>query len=79
MVVHGAVSGTKYNFLESGQGATEVDVVSPPCVADIKAKLQELMEAKHIPVYLKGLVDEDYCVNRYKASINFIESSSFFL
>lgn len=73
MVVHGAASGTKYNFLEAGQGATEVDVVSPPCVADIKEKLQELMEAKHVPVYIKGLVDEDYCVKRYKASIDFIE------
>jgi len=75
MVVHGAASGTKYNFLESGQGATEVDVVSPPCVKDIKAKLQELLEAKHIPVYIKGLdgVDEEYVTKRYQATIDFIE------
>jgi len=75
MVVHGSASGTVYNFLESGQGATEVDVVSPPCVADIKAKLQELLQAKHIPVYIKGLdgVDEEYVTKRYQATIDFIE------
>ena len=75
MVVHGASSGTIYNFLEAGQGATEVDVVSPPCVKDIKAKLQEFLESKHIPVYIKGLpgVDEAYITKRYQATIDFIE------
>ena len=73
MVVHGAASGTVYNFLESGQGATEVDVVSPPCVADIKAKLKEFLEKKHIPVYIKGFVDEAYVTKRYQATLDFIE------
>ncbi|MGP1438361.1 MAG: hypothetical protein ACTTKH_04745 [Treponema sp.] len=48
-------------------------MVSPPCVADIKAKLQEFIDTKHIPVYIKKFVDEDYCIKRYKASIEFIE------
>ena len=75
MVVNGAKSGTKYNFLESGQGATEVDVISPPCVKDIKAKLEEFLEQKRIPIYIKGLpgVDEEYVVKRYRATLDFIE------
>ena len=74
MVVHGAASGTVYNFLESGQGATEVDVVSPPCVKDIKAKIEEFLKEKHIPVYIKGLpgVDEEYVTKRYQATLDFI-------
>lgn len=73
MVVHGAASKTNYNILEGGQGGVEVDVIAPECVADIKAKLQEFKETKHIPVCLKGIISEEDALRRYEASIAFIE------
>lgn len=74
MVVKGAKSGTAYNFAKDGGGrGVEVSVIAAECVADIKAKLQEFIDEKHIPVSLKDLIKEDYAVKRYKASLDFIE------
>lgn len=74
MVVTGSKSGTIYNFAKDGGGrGVEVHVIGVECVADIKAKLEELAEKKHIPHSLKGFITEDYAVKRYKASIAFIE------
>lgn len=74
MVVTGSKSGTVYNFAKDGGGrGVEVHVIGTECVADIKAKLEDLAAAKHIPHSLKGFITEDYAVKRYKASIAFIE------
>ncbi|QEJ97526.1 ABC transporter substrate-binding protein [Treponema phagedenis] len=71
MVVHGSASGTAYSFAKDT--GTEVDILTPAHVADIKAKLAEFVEQKHIPVSLKGLITEEEALERYKASIAFIE------
>ncbi|WP_255803853.1 hypothetical protein [Treponema denticola] len=74
IVVHGSKSGTVYNFAkDGGERGVEANVKNPDCLADIKAKLEEFAASKHIPDPLKGFVNEDYAVKRYKASIAFIE------
>ena len=74
LVAQGSKSGTVYNFAKDGGGrGVEIHVIGAECVADIKAKLEELAAAKHIPHSLKGFITEDYAVKRYKASIAFIE------
>lgn len=73
MVVNGAASKTNYNILEGGQGGVEVDVIAPECVEDIKAKLREFEEKKHVPVSLKGIITEEDALKRYKAAFAFIE------
>ena len=55
MVAEGAKSGTVYSFTES-DAATEVDVIAPKCVADIKAKLEDMVAKNHVPASLKGII-----------------------
>ncbi|UTC85554.1 ABC transporter substrate-binding protein [Treponema denticola] len=74
MVVHGSKSGTVYNFAkDGGERGVEANVKNPDCLADLKAKLEEFVASKHIPVSLKDFINEDYALKRYKASIAFIE------
>ncbi|MGF7108130.1 ABC transporter substrate-binding protein [Treponema pedis] len=74
IVAHGSKSGKIYNFAkDGGERGIEANVKNPDCVADIKSKLEDFLSEKHIPASLKGFVDENYCINRYKASIAFIE------
>ena len=74
LAVHGSKSATVYNFAKDGGGrGTEIDTINAGCVADIKAKLEEFVAEKHIPLPLKGVVTEDQALKRYNASIGFIE------
>lgn len=74
MVVKGARSGIAYSFDKNGGGiGVEVSLKSPDCLSDIKAKLQEFIAVKHIPASLRDFVTENYVIQRYKASIDFIE------
>jgi peptide/nickel transport system substrate-binding protein len=72
IVTEGAKSGEVYSFSSDG-AATEVDVTVPKCVADIKAKLQDMIAAKYVPVSIKQWVTPDQAVARYKNAIAFIE------
>ncbi len=75
MVAEGSKSGTVYTFQYSEDAAiTEVDVKEPKCVADIKAKLQDLAAAKFLPASLKGFATPEEAVARYNASIKFIDT-----
>jgi peptide/nickel transport system substrate-binding protein len=72
MVAEGAASKTAYAFNDNGN-LTEVDILAQNCVADIKAKLQELAAKKWVPESLQGYVTPDAAVKAYDASIAFIE------
>jgi len=71
MVAEGAASRTVYSFSQSN-ATTEVDVIAPACVADIKAKLQEMVSKKHVPASIKDFITPADAVKRYNASIAFI-------
>ena len=72
LVAEGSKSGTVYSFTNS-DAVTEVDVVAAKCVADIKAKLEDMVAKNHVPASLKGLVTSAQAVQRYKATIAFID------
>lgn len=72
MVAEGAASKTAYAF-NSNSDFTEVDLLARDCVADIKAKLQDLAAAKAVPASLKGFVTSQGAESAYRASIVFIE------
>ena len=73
MVADGAASGTVYSFAGE-EGKTEVDVLNPKVVADIKAKLKELADSKYVPVSIKDWVKPEVAVAAYNASIKFIDT-----
>ncbi len=73
LVVEGSKSGTVYSF-SSDPAFTEVDVINPTCVADIKAKLQEFVEAKYVPDPIKQWVKPEEAVARYNGAIKFIDT-----
>ncbi len=73
LVVEGAKSGTQYSF-SNDPSVTEVDVINPKCVADIKAKLQDFIAAKYVPDSIKKWVTPDQAVARYTAAIKFIDT-----
>ena len=73
LVAEGSKSGTPYTFTAGIESLTEVDVKDVPCVADIKAKLEELAAKKFVPVSIKDFITADEAVARYNGSIAFIE------
>ena len=72
LVSEGSASKTAYSMNSDGN-FTEVDLISEKCVADIKAKLQELVDRKWVPAQLVGFVSADQAVKGYKDAIAFIE------
>lgn len=69
-----AKSGTTYSFSATKEGTTQVDVLRPTCVADIKAELQKMVAEKYVPVYIKDFLKPEVAVKRYEAAIKFIDS-----
>jgi len=72
IVADGSASKTQYVFNSNGDFA-EVDLISQQCVADIKAKLQELAAKKFVPASLVGFVTPDQAAKDYNLAIAFIE------
>jgi len=72
LVTEGSQSGTTYAITRD-PAVTEVDVLSPSCVRDVKAKLNDMINSKHIPDYIKGYVTEEEALARYRAAISFID------
>ncbi len=72
MVAVGSESGTPWNF--RGRDPDEVDLLSETCVADIRAKLQEMYDNGHVPVYVKDYMTVEEAKAAYKASIDFIDT-----
>lgn len=73
MVAEGSKSGTQYSFA-SDPSTTEVDVINPKCVADIKAKLQDFVAKKYVPDCIKQWMTPAEAVARYNAAIKFIDT-----
>ncbi|MEN6499559.1 MAG: ABC transporter substrate-binding protein [Rectinema sp.] len=73
LVAEGSKSGTQYTFAYD-PSITEVDVINPQCVADIKAKLEEFVAAKYVPDCIKQWVTPTQAVARYNAAIKFIDT-----
>lgn len=69
-----SASGTVYSFSQTKQGTTQVDVLRPSCVADIKAELQKMIAEKYVPVSIKGYITPDQAVKRYQAAVKFIDT-----
>ncbi|MCX7024989.1 MAG: ABC transporter substrate-binding protein [Spirochaetes bacterium] len=74
LVAEGSKSGTVYSFSQD-PALTEVDVIAPACLADIKAKLQEMLDAKYVPSCIQQWVKPEDAVARYKAALEFIEKN----
>jgi peptide/nickel transport system substrate-binding protein len=72
LVTEGSKSGTVYSITQD-PSMTEVDVASPACITDIKAKLQEMIEKKYVPVYIKDYMTPDKAVDAYKKAVAFID------
>jgi peptide/nickel transport system substrate-binding protein len=73
LVSEGSASKTAYAFNTDGN-LTEVDLISQQCVADVKAKLQELVDRKWVPAQLVGFVTPEQAVQGYKDAIAFIDA-----
>ncbi len=72
IVAEGNASNTVYVFNGNGD-FTQVDLISQQCVADIKAKLKEMVTRKYIPESLKGFVTSDQAVKGFNDAIAFID------
>jgi peptide/nickel transport system substrate-binding protein len=78
MIVEGAESGTAYSF-EDTAGVTEVDILVPSMVADIRAKLVQMRDAKYVPAYFAAWLDDAGLTaadlaGYYQNAINFIDA-----
>ncbi len=72
LLTENTASGTVY-CLSQDPSMTEVDVTTPACVADIKAKLNEMIEKKYVPVYIKDYMKPNEAVEAYKKALAFID------
>lgn len=72
LVAEGSKSGTQYSF-SGDPSMTEVDVINPKCVADIKATLQDFVAAKYVPDSIKQWITPEQAVARYNAALAFID------
>ncbi len=72
LVSEGSASRTVYVFNSNGD-FSEIDLISQNCVADLKAKLQELVARKYVPEGLKGFVTPEQAVKGYTDAIAFID------
>jgi peptide/nickel transport system substrate-binding protein len=73
LVAEGGKSGTAWSF-SSDPAYTEVDVLAPACLADIKAKLQEFVDTSYVPESIKQFTTPEGCIARYKAAISWIDA-----
>jgi peptide/nickel transport system substrate-binding protein len=73
-----SASGTVYAFTVA-PGVVEPDILTPSCVADIRAELVKMVAEKYVPTYLVPLLPvagktADDIANDYQMAINFIDS-----
>lgn len=73
LVTEGAASGAVYSITED-PSMTQVDVASPACVSDIKAKLSQMIEKKYVPESIKDYVKPNEAVDAYKKALAFIDT-----
>jgi peptide/nickel transport system substrate-binding protein len=73
MVSEGGKSGTSWSF-SSDPAYTEVDVLNPRCLDDIKAKLQDFIDKRWVPPSISQFTTPETCVERYKAATAWIDA-----
>jgi peptide/nickel transport system substrate-binding protein len=71
MVAEGSKSGTAWSF-SSDPAYTEVDVLSPKCLDDITAKLQQFIDTAYVPPSIRQWTTPEECITRYKAAVAWI-------
>jgi peptide/nickel transport system substrate-binding protein len=72
MVVDGGDEVKNWSF-SSDPAFTEVDVLNPKCLGDIKAKLNEFIAAQYVPPFIKDYITPEEAVARYELAIKFID------
>ena len=73
IVAHGAHSETVYSFSDTDPTAEYIDLINPVCIADIRFQLERFIAEKHIPLPLAGIISLEDALQRYRASIDFID------
>jgi peptide/nickel transport system substrate-binding protein len=73
-----SASGIVYSFTLN-PGVVEPDVLTPSCVADIRAELVKMVAEKYVPAYITPLLAAagktvDFVVAGYQSAINFIDT-----
>ncbi len=71
LVAEGSASDTTYSFTFGD--VTEVDVLTPSIVADIRAKLVELKEQQYVPLSIKDYITTEQAAASYEAAIKWID------
>ena len=71
LVAEGSASGTAYSF--SSDVGTEVDLLTPSCVKDIRAKLIEMINKNYVPASIKDYITVKEAKTRYEAAIKWID------
>jgi peptide/nickel transport system substrate-binding protein len=72
MVIEGGDEVKNWSF-SSDPAFTEVDVLNPKCLADIKAKLEEFIASEYVPPFIVDYITPAEAVARYKLAITFID------
>ncbi len=72
MVIEPNKSGKIWSFTDS-PGVEEIDLKVEACTADIKVKLQEMIERRYVPHMFKGIISENEAVRRYQMAVDFID------
>jgi peptide/nickel transport system substrate-binding protein len=72
MVSESNASGTAYSF-NSDSRYTEVDLLNPKSVGDLKAKLAEFVGARRVPASLAGYLSPEQAVKDYGLALKWLE------
>jgi len=72
LVSESSASGTVWSF-NTDSGSTEVDLLNPKLVSDLKAKLAELAKAERVPASLKGFVSPEQAAKDYRLTLAWVE------
>ena len=76
IVSEGSASHTAYSY-NSNADFTEVDLLSQKCVADLKAKLRDFIDAERVPAALRGSMTPAEAVKDYKLALDFVETHGY--
>jgi peptide/nickel transport system substrate-binding protein len=72
IVSESSASGTAYSY-NSDSRFTEVDLLSPRLVGDLKAKLNEFIGARRVPASLAGFMSPERAVEDYQLTLRWLE------
>jgi peptide/nickel transport system substrate-binding protein len=72
LVAEGSASGAAYSY-NTDSHHTEIDLLNPKLVADLKAKLADFIAQAHVPGSLAGYLSPEQAVKDYKLTLAWIE------